>query len=303
MSCCRARAAGKRRREADAVRPRGQGASLSARVTRRMSWRQGEHPGLRHRRAAHDAVHGEDEPGRGVPRARRPTAQGPALLRAVAELGPEPADAPDAHGRPSPAQRTDRRRRPSATVGGNGAVTGITITNPGSGYTPAHGRDHQRRRHGRHGRRRRHRQQRRHRRHRGRARRRLQEPAVTITGGGATTAATATAYGGVDAVTLANAGTGYTVPDGRLRHAGRSRTASRPRRTPTMDAARRRSRRSSWTTPAPATRPPRTSSSATARSWTRSQRRRWALRPRATIKVLSVVARHLRRRLHVRSRR
>ena len=37
-------------------------------------------------------------------------------------------------------------------------------------------------------------------------------PTVSITGGGATTAATATAFGGVDAVTLANAGSGYTAP-------------------------------------------------------------------------------------------
>ena len=35
---------------------------------------------------------------------------------------------------------------------------------------------------------------------------------MTFSGGGATTAATATAYGGVDAVTMTNAGTGYTAP-------------------------------------------------------------------------------------------
>ena len=37
-------------------------------------------------------------------------------------------------------------------------------------------------------------------------------PVVTITGGGATTDATATAYGGVDAITVQNAGTGYQFP-------------------------------------------------------------------------------------------
>ena len=107
-----------------------------------------------------------------------------------------------------------------ASVGANGAVTGITITNPGSGYTAAtvsitgagtgatavavvtltgavvkiDG---------------------------GRAGRRLHQPPVTITGGGAITDATATAYGGVDAVTLISAGSGYTHAHGRLRHAGR----------------------------------------------------------------------------------
>ena len=46
-------------------------------------------------------------------------------------------------------------------------------------------------------------------------------PVVTITGGGATEDATATAYGGVDSITLQNAGTRLPVPDGGLRHAGR----------------------------------------------------------------------------------
>ncbi|MGA7802189.1 MAG: hypothetical protein WCC36_15435, partial [Gammaproteobacteria bacterium] len=102
----------------------------------------------------------------------------------------------------------------TATVGANGAVTGITITNPGSGYTAATvsispvtgtgsgatadavvttsgvvttvtvnpgGSGYT-------------------------------APVVTFSGGGATTAATATAYGGVDAVTLTNAGSGYTNP-------------------------------------------------------------------------------------------
>ena len=95
----------------------------------------------------------------------------------------------------------------TATVGANGAVTGITITNPGSGYTAATvsftgsgsgasadavvnpsgavtavtvdagGAGYL-------------------------------KPQVSISGGGATTDATATAYGGVDAVTLGNPGIG-----------------------------------------------------------------------------------------------
>lgn len=101
----------------------------------------------------------------------------------------------------------------SATVGANGAVTGITITNPGSGYTTTTttvditgagsgatadavvstsgvvtainvdpgGSGYT-------------------------------APQVSITGGGATTDATATVYGGVDAVTLTNPGAGYTMP-------------------------------------------------------------------------------------------
>jgi FtsP/CotA-like multicopper oxidase with cupredoxin domain len=100
----------------------------------------------------------------------------------------------------------------TATVGGNGAVTGITITNPGSGYTAAAvnisgggtgatadaivntsgvvtavnvdaaGAGYT-------------------------------TPQVTITGGGATVDATATAYGGVDAVALTSPGTsGYQFP-------------------------------------------------------------------------------------------
>ncbi|UCF93130.1 MAG: multicopper oxidase domain-containing protein [Desulfobacterales bacterium] len=99
----------------------------------------------------------------------------------------------------------------TATVGTGGAVTGITITNPGSGYTTATvditgagtgatadavidptvvvtainvvdgGAGYT-------------------------------APLVTITGGGATTDATATAYGGVDAVALTTGGSGYTFP-------------------------------------------------------------------------------------------
>jgi FtsP/CotA-like multicopper oxidase with cupredoxin domain len=98
-----------------------------------------------------------------------------------------------------------------ATVGGNGAVTGVTVTNPGSGYTnatvsitgagtgatatatitnsgaivavnvTANGGGYK-------------------------------APVVTISGGGATTDATATAYGGVDAIAVQNAGTGYQFP-------------------------------------------------------------------------------------------
>ena len=104
----------------------------------------------------------------------------------------------------------------TATVGANGVITGITITNPGSGYSAATvaivpasptgtgtgalanavvnasgivtavnvntgGAGYK-------------------------------KPVVTISGGGATTDATATAFGGVDAIALANAGTGYTFP-------------------------------------------------------------------------------------------
>ena len=98
-----------------------------------------------------------------------------------------------------------------ATATGTGAVTGITITNPGNGYTSANvvitGNGT------------------------GAAANAVvtaggsvtavtvgapggayEKPAVSIMGGGATTAATATAYGGVDVVTLANAGSGFTAP-------------------------------------------------------------------------------------------
>jgi len=99
----------------------------------------------------------------------------------------------------------------TATVGANGAITGITITNPGSNYTAASvsftgagagaaadavvtssntvvainvtnpGMDYA-------------------------------QPAVAITGGGATTDATATAYGGVYSINLTHGGSGYTLP-------------------------------------------------------------------------------------------
>ena len=101
----------------------------------------------------------------------------------------------------------------TATVGANGAITGITVTKPGNGYTTAtvvingagtgaaatatltgsgavtaitvdpgkNGAGYK-------------------------------SPVVTISGGGATTDATATAYGGVDSITLQNAGTGYQFP-------------------------------------------------------------------------------------------
>jgi FtsP/CotA-like multicopper oxidase with cupredoxin domain len=99
----------------------------------------------------------------------------------------------------------------SAAVGANGVVSGVTITNPGSGYTAAtvsitgagsgaaadavvsttgvvtainlaaSGAGYT-------------------------------QPTVTITGGGATADATATAYGGVDAVLIGDGGVGYTFP-------------------------------------------------------------------------------------------
>ena len=131
----------------------------------------------------------------------------------MAELGPEPdhRGVRDGHHHRR-RQRRDGGGRDRRDGRRTGAVTGITITNPGSGYTAAtvgisgagtgaaanavvttsgtvtaitvdaNG---------------------------GGA---YKKPAVSITGGGATTAATATAYGGVDAVTLANAGSGYTGP-------------------------------------------------------------------------------------------
>jgi len=99
----------------------------------------------------------------------------------------------------------------TAAVGAGGAVTGITVTNPGSGYTTAQvtilGGD-------------------------GLAAAAATvsssggvssinvdqpgagytAPLVALNGGGTTLAATATAYGGVDAVTLVDPGAGYTVP-------------------------------------------------------------------------------------------
>ena len=116
----------------------------------------------------------------------------------------------------------------TATVGAGGVVTGITITNPGSGYTAATvnftsgnplasgatadavvdttggvvtaitvdagGAGYT-------------------------------APVVTITGGGATTDATATAYGGVTVPMASHSppqARGYTNPDRGLRHAGRT---------------------------------------------------------------------------------
>jgi FtsP/CotA-like multicopper oxidase with cupredoxin domain len=98
-----------------------------------------------------------------------------------------------------------------ATVGAGGAVTGITITNPGRGYATAEvaisGGDSNATAiptvttsgavtsvtvdDGGAG---------------------YVSPVVTFTGGGASVQATATAYGGVDVVTLVDAGAGYTMP-------------------------------------------------------------------------------------------
>ena len=61
----------------------------------------------------------------------------------------------------------------TAVVDNSGVVTAITVNAGGSGYTA---------------------------------------PTVTISGGGATTDATATVYGGVDAVTVTDPGSGYTFP-------------------------------------------------------------------------------------------
>jgi FtsP/CotA-like multicopper oxidase with cupredoxin domain len=98
-----------------------------------------------------------------------------------------------------------------ATVGGNGAITGVSITSPGRGYTNATvtitgaGAGAAARAtitdsgavvainvtaSGSH----------------------YKKPVVTISGGGATTNATASAYGGIDSITVQNAGTGYQFP-------------------------------------------------------------------------------------------
>jgi FtsP/CotA-like multicopper oxidase with cupredoxin domain len=61
----------------------------------------------------------------------------------------------------------------TATVQNSGAVTSVTVLTPGAGYT---------------------------------------QPAVSITGGGGVPDATGTAFGSVDLITLGNAGAGYTVP-------------------------------------------------------------------------------------------
>ncbi|HET6493980.1 MAG TPA: multicopper oxidase domain-containing protein, partial [Thermoleophilia bacterium] len=61
----------------------------------------------------------------------------------------------------------------SATVTLSGVISSVALTDSGAGYT---------------------------------------EPTVAFTGGGASTAATATAYGGVDAVALGDPGSGYTFP-------------------------------------------------------------------------------------------
>jgi FtsP/CotA-like multicopper oxidase with cupredoxin domain len=122
-----------------------------------------------------------------------------------------------------PLDVTGRQAIAQATVGANGAVTGITITDPGSGYsslTPptvtisnAAGTNSS-----------------------ATAQAQVTDtgvviaininviggvpqtgagytaPNVIITGGGATTDATATAYGGVDAVSVVDGGIGYTMP-------------------------------------------------------------------------------------------
>ncbi|MCJ7551427.1 MAG: multicopper oxidase domain-containing protein [Anaerolineae bacterium] len=101
----------------------------------------------------------------------------------------------------------------TASVGADGAITGITITNPGSGYTSAGVNITGPSLSG------------------GAAADALvtssgavtaiivdqggggySAPVVTISSGGATTDATATAYGSVDALTLTNPGSGYTMP-------------------------------------------------------------------------------------------
>ena len=99
----------------------------------------------------------------------------------------------------------------TATVGGNGAVTGITITDPGSGYTyagvsitgagdgalatatvtPGGALNNVNVTHG------------------GGA---YKTPVVSFSGGGATTPATGTVFGGIDVVKVGNTGSGYQFP-------------------------------------------------------------------------------------------
>ena len=71
--------------------------------------------------------------GEALPAGPTDATAGTPLLRTLDQLGPEPADAAGRHGRHHSGDGTGATA--TATVGGNGAVTGITITNPGSGYT------------------------------------------------------------------------------------------------------------------------------------------------------------------------
>ena len=147
----------------------------------------------------------------------------------------------------------------TATVGGNGAVTGITITNPGSGYTAANvsisgagtgataTADGHQQRGGRRGQR------------RPPAAPGTASPTVTLSGGGATTDATATAYGSVDAYPAAERRQRLHPPDRGPRRAGRPERDAGHGARHVRRGHRARSPQSSSTTPARAISPRRRS--------------------------------------------
>ena len=231
--------------------------------------------------AAHDALHGQDEPGRGRAGSRRTPSKVPHYFGPWPNWALSPLTLPDASVVVTDTAGVGTGATATAAVGANGVVTGITVTNPGTGYLPG-------------------------------------TVAVSITGAGtgATASAVVTTSGVVTGVTVNNNGAGYTaarrhhlrrrrhhdchgervrrrrrghahqrrqrlhVPDGRVRRAGR------PQRHAGQGARRLRRghrcdhRASSSTRPARATRPLPASSSATARCWTRSSTAASALRPR-----------------------
>ena len=259
---------------------------LSASAARRLGWKiirvvkgvlhecqgrsthvagQGQHHRLRGGGVTHHLVHDQDESGPGGSDRPKGSDPGPALLRAVDQLGVEPADASRCH-------RHHHRRRHRRDSDGDRRRQRRHHRHrdhePGQRLLSRHRRHHGRR-HWSHGRGYGDTHRRCHGDHRRRTGKRLHEAAVTITGGGATTDATATAFGGVDAVTLGNPGSGYTFPTvdfdlpddpngtiarahGRVQHHDRYDHRDHCRRS--------RGR---------ATRPPPTSRSMTARSWTR----------------------------------
>ncbi len=224
---------------------------LSASAARRLGWKiirvvkgvlhecqgrsthvagQGQHHRLRGGGVTHHLVHDQDESGPGGSDRPKDQTQVPHYFGPWPNWALSPLTLPDVTvtitGDGTGATAT-------ATVGGNGAVTGITITDPGSGYTaatvaitgagtgatadavghtraaPSPASPSTRRGGG------------------------YTKPVVAITGGGATTDATATAFGGVDAVTLAERRQRLHVPDRRLRPARRPERRRRPGRTPT----------------------------------------------------------------------
>ena len=220
------------------------------------------------------------------------------LLRTLAQLGPEPADHAGRHGRPSPATApAPRRRRRSAATAPSpaspsptpaAATRRATVNITGAG-------------HRRHGDRDGHQQRRRHRRQRhGATAPATRRPSSTISGGGATTDATATAYGGVDAHHRCRTPAPATSSRPSTSTCRTTRTARRPRLTPIMDA--------NGAITGDRHRQPRLRLRHRAR--TSSIRDGTLIDPianagagasaTATINVTSVDARHVRRRLHLR---